>query len=73
MLRSRRTTLGAKLARHGVALNQAVLDDPHRHLVEQRRPATRAWRAVRRLHEVLDDLEHALCLVPSPTRGRGSG
>jgi NTE family protein len=73
MLRSRRTMLGAKLARHGVALNQAVLDDPHRHLVEQRRPATRAWRAVRRLHEVLDDLEHALCLVPSPTRGRGSG
>jgi predicted acylesterase/phospholipase RssA len=60
MLRSRRTTLGAKLARHGVALNDAVLDDPHRHLVEKRRPASRAMRAMLQLNEVLDDLEHTL-------------
>jgi hypothetical protein len=60
MLRSQRTTLGAKLARHGVTLNHGVLDDPERHLLEKRRPASRALRAVRRLGEVLDDLDHTL-------------
>jgi hypothetical protein len=60
MLRSRRTTLGAKLASHGVSLNHAVLDDPQRHLVEKRRTGNKALRALRKLHEVLDDLEHAL-------------
>jgi predicted acylesterase/phospholipase RssA len=72
-LRSRRTSLGAKLARHGATLNDAVLDDEHRHLVDPRRAASRAVRAVRRLHEVLDDLEHALALTPSPARGRRLG
>jgi NTE family protein len=66
-LRSRRTRLKATLARHGLALDVAVLDDPQRRLV-RRRPAnagSHAAQALRRLQEVLDDLEHAL---PAPAR-----
>jgi hypothetical protein len=60
-LRSRRSTLAAKLARHGVTLNDAVLDDPHRHLVGRLRPRkTRAARTLKRLDEVLNDLDRAL-------------
>jgi Leu/Phe-tRNA-protein transferase len=60
-LRSRRSTLAATLARHGIALNDAVLDDPHRTLVGRKRvPRTRAARALKRLDEVLNDLDAAL-------------
>ena len=60
-LRSRRGTLAATLARHGIRLNDAVLDDPKRSLLGKRRPQrTRAGRALARLDEVLDDLELAL-------------
>jgi NTE family protein len=61
-LRSRRTRLKATLARHGLSLDAAVLDDPQRRLV-RRHPAStgsHAAQALRRLQEVLDDLEHAL-------------
>jgi predicted acylesterase/phospholipase RssA len=61
MLRSRRTVLRKQLARHGVELDDAVLDDPHRQLVSKRRaPRLRIARAVKRLDEVLSDLEQAL-------------
>ncbi len=58
-LRSRRGQLAATLARHGLALDDAVLDDAHR---TPARPAparcrTRAARTLHRLDEVLDDLE----------------
>jgi len=60
-LRSRRGTLGATLARHGIRLNDAVLDDPHRTLLGKRIPKrTRSGRTLARLDEVLDDLERAL-------------
>jgi predicted acylesterase/phospholipase RssA len=63
VLRSRRTRLGAQLARHGLALDNAVLDDSERRLVARRRrrgaPATRTAHALKRLDEVLNDLEHA--------------
>jgi NTE family protein len=62
-LRSRRGTLAATLARHGVTLNDAVLDDPHRHLVSRQRPRrTRAARTLQRLDEVLNDLDRALAV-----------
>ena len=63
-LRSRRSVLGATLARHGLALDNAVLDDSHRALLRHRRPAqgTRAAQALRRLDEVLDDLQRSLVL-----------
>ena len=60
-LRSRRSVLGAQLARHGISLDDAVLDDPQRTLVGRKKPArTRAARALQRLDEVLDDLARAL-------------
>jgi predicted acylesterase/phospholipase RssA len=60
-LRSRRSTLALTLARHGITLNNAVLDDTHRTLVgRKRRLRTRAARALKRLDEVLNDLDVAL-------------
>jgi len=60
MLRSRRTSLGAKLARHGISLRADVLDDPRRHLVALPKPPTRLGRAIASLQEVMDDLGHAI-------------
>jgi predicted acylesterase/phospholipase RssA len=60
-LRSRRSTLALTLARHGITLNNAVLDDTHRTLVGRKRHLrTRAARALQRLDEVLNDLDAAL-------------
>ncbi|MBP6765783.1 MAG: patatin family protein, partial [Rubrivivax sp.] len=63
-LRSRRSVLGAMLAHHGLRLDDAVLDDHRRTLVkrQRRRVGTRAARALRRLDEVLKDLDKALAL-----------
>jgi NTE family protein len=60
MLRSRRTTLSAKLARHGVTMDMDVLDDPRRHLVAARPAPTRLGRAIASLEEVMEDLSHAI-------------
>lgn len=62
LLRSRRSALGAQLARHGVRIDHAVLDDPKRRLVDRRehpRRRTRLADALRRLDETLTDLEGA--------------
>ena len=60
-LRSRRSTLARTLARHGIGLNEALLDDPKRTLVSRRRPLpSRGARALQRLDEVLNDLDVAL-------------
>ena len=56
MLRSRKTGLSAKLARHGISLNHEALDDPHRHLSKPAKPPTRVGRAIATLQEVMDDL-----------------
>ncbi|MDB5892459.1 MAG: patatin family protein [Polaromonas sp.] len=60
MLRSRRSTLSVKLARHRVNLNMDVLDDPRKPLVSQRLTATRIGRAMARLEEVMEDLSHCI-------------
>jgi NTE family protein len=59
LLRSRRSSLRAQLARHGLDIDDAVLDDPSRRLVgrQRRLPGTRSARALKRLDEVLSDLE----------------
>lgn len=64
-LRSRRGTLRLTLQRHGIALDDAVLDDPARRLVPRRRgpraPAAGSTaQALARLDEVLDDLGRSL-------------
>ncbi len=56
MLRSRKTGLSAKLARHGISLNHEVLDDPKRHLTTPPKAPTRIGRAIATLQEVMDDL-----------------
>jgi hypothetical protein len=50
------------LAAHGLALDEAALDDRHRHLVQAKRGQARHALAqpLQRLDEVLDDLELAL-------------
>lgn len=61
LLRSRRSDLARQFAPHGVRLNDAVLDDPKRTLLGGRTPSRRpSARAVRRLEEVLNDLDLAL-------------
>jgi len=59
LLRSRRSTLGAQLSRHGVTIDADVLDDPSRRLLgrQRRLRGTHAARALKRLDEVLSDLE----------------
>ncbi len=67
-LRSHRGSMGATLARVGLALDDALLDDPQRRLLRQRRAlggrnsarSTRAGRALQHLDEVLDDLQRTL-------------
>ncbi len=56
MLRSRKTGLSAKLARHGISLNHEMLDDPKRHLSAPPKAPTRIGRAIATLQEVMDDL-----------------
>jgi predicted acylesterase/phospholipase RssA len=60
-LRSRRGVLRATLARHGLVLDDAVLDDHHRKLLGRRRASgTRVGRTLQRLDEVLSDLQRTL-------------
>ncbi|MFO1264088.1 MAG: patatin-like phospholipase family protein [Rhodoferax sp.] len=56
MLRSRKTGLTAKLARHGISLNHAVLDDTRRHLSAPPKSPTRIGQAIALLQDVMDDL-----------------
>ena len=61
MLRSRRSELAQQFAPHGVGIDDAVLDDPRRSLLARHAPSRlRSARALRRLEEVLNDLDHAL-------------
>ncbi|UCH17447.1 MAG: patatin-like phospholipase family protein [Burkholderiales bacterium] len=65
-LRSRRLAVGQTLARHGLALDDAVLDDPRRTLLDVRVPPRgRAQQALRQLEQTLDRLESAQDATPS--------
>jgi NTE family protein len=60
MLRSQRTALGEQLARHGLFIHHAALDDESRRLLgKPRRGGPRTARALRKLEETLADLESA--------------
>ncbi|MEO7642253.1 MAG: patatin-like phospholipase family protein [Ramlibacter sp.] len=56
LLRSRRTTLSAKLQRHGISLRDDLLQEPRRHLVAPVPSRTRIGRAIASLQEVMEDL-----------------
>lgn len=71
MLRSRKTTLSAKFARHGITLDLDILEDTRRHLVSERPAATRLGRAINSLEEMMEDLSHAL-QAPAARASRGS-
>ncbi|HSI57501.1 MAG TPA: patatin-like phospholipase family protein [Ideonella sp.] len=77
MLRTRRSLLRPQLARHGVALNDEVLDDPARRLLgpaeeaAAARPARAARRTLRQLDQTLDELEAVLALQAPPRARRG--
>ncbi|MDP1533288.1 MAG: hypothetical protein Q8L92_06865, partial [Rubrivivax sp.] len=77
-LRSRRGEISRQLARHGLSLNAALLDDPRRSLLgRQPRAGGRAARTLQRLDEVLDDLSQALAqrgaAPDEPVRRRTAG
>jgi predicted acylesterase/phospholipase RssA len=67
MLRSRKTGLSAKLTRHGISLNHAVLDDHKRHLSAPAKAPTRIGRAIATLQEVMDDLSEAVVAASRKT------
>ena len=69
LLRSKRSKLGRQLAPHGVTIVESVLDDGHRRLLGTPAPTRRnAGQAVRRLEEVLDELEQTLAGWPHQPR-----
>jgi len=64
MLRSRRGVLSRQLGAHGLAFNDAALGDMRRKLVDTKRaPRGKAGRALKRLEEVLNDLDQTLAAV----------
>ena len=56
MLRSSKTGISAKLARHGISLDHESLNDPRIHLTQPLPAPTRVGQAIGRLQEVMDDL-----------------
>ena len=61
LLRARRSALGRQLAPHGVGIVDDVLDDGGRKLLSAPAPSRRdAGQAMRRLEEVLDELDQTL-------------
>lgn len=61
-LRQRQTELAPQLARHGIHLNTAALNDTHRHLLAP----PHASPSGQRLHATLDALQHQLTLSAHP-------
>jgi predicted acylesterase/phospholipase RssA len=57
MLRARKTELSDKLARFGITINHAALDDPKRCLSSAPILQTNLGRAIATLKELMDDLE----------------
>ncbi len=56
VLRSTKTSLSAKLWRHGVTLNHDALDDPKRHLSAPGEVRSPMGQAIDKLQEIMDDL-----------------
>ena len=67
MLRSTKTGLSTKLARHGITVNHAALDDPRVHLCAPVRKASRVGRAIASLQDLMDDMGHMVALERANT------
>jgi NTE family protein len=65
LLRRSRHSLSAKLARHGIALRNEVLDDSGRQLIALPERAVRTGRALATLHDALDDLSRGIRAAPA--------
>ena len=63
MLRSQKTNLSAKLARHGISFRHDVLDDPGRHLSALPKPATQLGRSMASLQKTMADLAQVVGLA----------
>ncbi len=57
LLRARRSSLTAKFEKHGIRVNESVLNDPKRQLVMPVVKTSDLGKAVQRLEETLEDLE----------------
>lgn len=66
MLRTRKTGMSAKLARHGVFLDLDALNDPKRQLAAALPAPTRVGQAVATLQELMDDLSDVLARAKLP-------
>jgi predicted acylesterase/phospholipase RssA len=64
LLRTRKAGLSATLARHGVTLNDAVLNEMHRHLSNPPKAPTPLGRAIATLQEVMDVLDEVVASQP---------
>ena len=62
LLRSNKTGISAKLARHGISLDHDALNNLKRHLTQPLPAPTRVGQAIGRLQEVMDDLGQAVKL-----------
>jgi NTE family protein len=68
LLRSRKTELGKRFARHGIALNAQALADERVHLTTPPKSKTQLGRALAELQHVLDDLSHSLAQGATPAK-----
>ena len=59
LLRERKDHLGPRLARHGISLDMAALNDPSRRLLKEQ-TARPTLPALQRLHDTLDELQSRL-------------
>ena len=67
MLRSHKSGMSAKLARHGITLDYGVLNDPKRQLVHPPPLPTRVGQAIANLQEIMDDLGDLVKPAPAFT------
>ena len=72
MLRSRKTGMSTKLARHGIYLDLDALNDPKRHLTLAQPARTRVGQAITNLQEVMDDLGDVLAPAKHASYSVGS-
>ena len=72
MLRSRKTGMSTKLARHGIYLDLDALNDPKRHLTLAPPARTRVGQAITNLQEVMDDLGDVLAPAKHASYSVGS-